>query len=591
MPDVSDFPLARLGTPSFVPLLLTYVRNASGGLPIDPVILQSILLCLIAGNKHLILRTVEDDIGLVVKLAVKTLTTVFGLLTHRLRIHRRTSHDSGPPSGVSTFLRSLFVAVPGANSSHPAQDETSTLTGYGTKKYRKRHSSRSRSRSATIRSMSTQYTKSLSYPNDLLSAKRLSLNTAPSLSPSDLDQTSPSVTGVVPSIHMNTISRNSSLSAIPQPIFPHSYSDPTPLRDARDSSQMQLPDALVISGLENASISSQRTLADVLAQGKVVLNETDMTGEWALPNNFILVYVCPVDEWERPPIHERLLDKFAMSATVSLHPTVRLLAKNFFHPVSLRASPILSPLPQLANYSPGSTPPFLAALPHRHISPGIMTPSNDSQAIIPPEVTNLLKEACSQVYISSNLRLYLSDLFSAARHHHQLEGRLVSIAALKDASELSRAARVLGGDPTGMELINEFSRLDDTKTDNNSTTGVQSNDERISKVMDDVGSAYVFIDPQMDVESRALTGEMEESGSVRTRALPVLDVTQADIARIVPRVLTHRLRVRDGPEDEVLGSAVFGAVFSANMGRENEKQPESNRVTVKELLVEILQEV
>ncbi|KAJ3969915.1 hypothetical protein EV361DRAFT_802992 [Lentinula raphanica] len=71
MPDGSDFPLARLGTPSFVPLLLTYVRNASGGLPIDPVILQSILLCLIAGNKHLILRTVEDDIGLVVKLAVK----------------------------------------------------------------------------------------------------------------------------------------------------------------------------------------------------------------------------------------------------------------------------------------------------------------------------------------------------------------------------------------------------------------------------------------------------------------------------------------------------------------------------------------
>ncbi|KAE9408784.1 hypothetical protein BT96DRAFT_781267, partial [Gymnopus androsaceus JB14] len=64
-------PIAHIGTPSFVPLLLTYVRNASSGFPIEPVIFQSILLCLISGNKHLILRTAEDDVGLVVKLAVK----------------------------------------------------------------------------------------------------------------------------------------------------------------------------------------------------------------------------------------------------------------------------------------------------------------------------------------------------------------------------------------------------------------------------------------------------------------------------------------------------------------------------------------
>lgn len=71
MSDMADFPITRIGTPSFVPLLLTNARLASGGLPIEPVLFQSILLCLIAGNKHLILRTVEDDIGLVVKLAVK----------------------------------------------------------------------------------------------------------------------------------------------------------------------------------------------------------------------------------------------------------------------------------------------------------------------------------------------------------------------------------------------------------------------------------------------------------------------------------------------------------------------------------------
>ncbi|KAJ3986249.1 hypothetical protein F5890DRAFT_1022347 [Lentinula detonsa] len=599
MSDVTDFPLARIGTPSFVPSLLTYIRNASGGLPIEPVIFQSILLCLIAGNKHLVLRTVEDDIGLVVKLAVKTLATVFGLLTHRLRIHRPTDllvHDLSTMPGTSAFLRSLFVAVPGTNSSHPVQDEASTLTGYGTRKYRKRPGSRSRSRSATVRSKASHYTKSISYPNDLLSAK--SLNTAPSLSASDPDHNNPSATGVfVPSIHLNTASRNSSLSAIPQPIFPHSYSDPTPLREVRDSSRIQLPDALVISGLENASLASQRTLAELLTQCKVVLDDTDMSGVWALPKDFILVYVCLMDERERPPIHQHLLDKFALSATVSLHPTVRLLAKSFFRPVSHRSSPILSPLPQVANYPLESTPPFLAqSFPHRHISPGIITPSNDLQAVITPEAMNLLKELYSQVHISSNLHLYVSDLFSAARHHHQLEGRLVSITAIKDASDLSRAARVLGGDPTGMELINDTLRLDDVKTDDNSTTGGEVGEERFSKVSNDFGSAFVVVDPRLDIniEPRLSSEEeaQEDSGSVRPRALHVLDVTQADIARIVPRVLTHRLRVRDGPEDEVLAGAVFGATFSAiAMQQEGGKKRELNRVTVKELLVEILQEV
>ncbi|KAJ3855240.1 hypothetical protein EV368DRAFT_79852 [Lentinula lateritia] len=598
MSDMADFPITRIGTPSFVPLLLTNARLASGGLPIEPVIFQSILLCLIAGNKHLILRTVEDDIGLVVKLAVKTLATVFGLLTHRIRIHRRTStsiHDLSAIPGIFTFLRSLFIPVSGTNSSHLGQDEVSTLTGHGTRRYRRRPDSRSRSRSATVRSMTSQYTKSLSYPNDLLSAK--SLNTAPSLSLSASepfgDYNSPSITEVVSPTHINTASRNSSLSALPQPTFPHSYSDPTPLRVVRDPTQIQLPDALVLSGLENASLASQRVLTEVLIQRRVVIDDTDLSGVWPFPKDFILVYICPLDERERPPIHKPLLDKFALSATVLLHPTIRALSKNFFRSVSHRSSPILSPLPQLAN-SPPTSPPFLAqALPHRHISPGIITPSNGLPAVITPEIISLLKEVYSRVHVPSNLHLYVSDLFSAARHHHQLEGRLVSITAIKDASELSRAARVLGGDPTGMELISETLRSDDARTDDNSTTGGETGDERFSKVLSDVESAFVVIDPQVDIETHLSTEfAHEDSDSVRVPALPVLDVTQADIARIVPRVLTHRLRVKDGPEDEVLASAVFGAAFSAASKKEERgRKRDRNRVTVKELLVEILQEV
>lgn len=68
----SDLPVHLIGTRAFLPALLAYVRNlaSSTSLPLDHVIFQSILLCLIAGDKHLILRAPEEDIGLTVKLVV-----------------------------------------------------------------------------------------------------------------------------------------------------------------------------------------------------------------------------------------------------------------------------------------------------------------------------------------------------------------------------------------------------------------------------------------------------------------------------------------------------------------------------------------
>lgn len=58
------------GTPTFFPALLAHVRDlAPPSLPVDPVVFQSILLCLVAGEKHLLLRVPEHDVRLVVKLA------------------------------------------------------------------------------------------------------------------------------------------------------------------------------------------------------------------------------------------------------------------------------------------------------------------------------------------------------------------------------------------------------------------------------------------------------------------------------------------------------------------------------------------
>lgn len=85
----------------------------------------------------------------------------------------------------------------------------------------------------------------------------------------------------------------------------------------------RLPRALVISGLENASTSSQRALAQVLAEKQILFDtppdgrghqvgQTDpdadeYEGVWNLPEGFIAVYVCPIDPRERPNIHNSLV--------------------------------------------------------------------------------------------------------------------------------------------------------------------------------------------------------------------------------------------------------------------------------------------
>jgi hypothetical protein len=68
---------------------------------------------------------------------------------------------------------------------------------------------------------------------------------------------------------------------------------------------------LVISGLENASVASQRGLSRALAEKRVVLEDEDgdeaYDEVWNLPEGFIMVYVCPIDPRERPAIHKTLV--------------------------------------------------------------------------------------------------------------------------------------------------------------------------------------------------------------------------------------------------------------------------------------------
>jgi hypothetical protein len=71
-----------------------------------------------------------------------------------------------------------------------------------------------------------------------------------------------------------------------------------------------LPSALVLTGLEHCSVPCHRLLLRTLLERRVTFGE-DLDGAelsfTELPQNFILVYVCPFDPRERPPIHKSLV--------------------------------------------------------------------------------------------------------------------------------------------------------------------------------------------------------------------------------------------------------------------------------------------
>jgi hypothetical protein len=183
--------------------------------------------------------------------------------------------------------------------------------------------------------------------------------------------------------------------------------------------------------------------------------------------------------------------------------------------------------------------------------------------------------------------VYISDLFSAARHHPQLDGTLLTTRALKDVEALVRAGRIIGGDLTGVEFIRAMSKGAEANS--------EENDDIDRSVEDgDVESLEIGPDREKSKDSRHENANLKEAYSMPDEAL---DVSEADIARIVPRVLSHRLRVRDSPEDEILGSLMHTAVGSCTaceVGDQDDdvkKQSTWERRMVKDILVKILAEV
>ncbi|KAI1795594.1 hypothetical protein LXA43DRAFT_881607 [Ganoderma leucocontextum] len=455
-----------------------------------------------------------------------------------------------------------------------------------------------------------------------------------------------------------------------------------------------LPRAVVVSGLEHTTAPSQRALMRVLTEKKIVFDsyETDDTdfsgkdtdvedGTWNLPDGFLMVYVCKADPHERPAILRGLIDKFSMSADISLPLSVRqsylayraaytptprgtpvassqalphLVHSYFAAPVPVHPSPARRSVPLPA--ATPQTPPVLPTTELSHLR-SLARPYPLAAPIFYPSVNategypwtaGYPSEPPPHAALHPSLEHYLLDLFAATRHHPALDGTLLTARAHADAEALARAFRVLGGDTVGATLVEHEARLErerereegsgpdgldarsslsdsaawrsaESVLGNGNGHGNGDGSDRyggpgfgMSKGQGKGKGVRVHVEedgePWSPTPHDALLAQAAEpvaapevspaeaQAEAMRRSWPeVWDVSEEDVARIFPRVVSHRLRARNGPDDELLGSVMFPAVPPKTGGAATEVGEGMRlgweRKSVKEILVRILADV
>lgn len=433
--------------------------------------------------------------------------------------------------------------------------------------HKRRSGSRTPSFASNSRSRQQSFHRSLSFPFEgSLSSSPPRLNSHPLLTDQKENE------------YANELSRVQRPLLRPEGV----HTDPVPaLAKHLGPETISLPRAIVISGLENVSVPAQRALLKALSDKRITLEDRDGDWVWNLPEGFIVIYVCGADPRERPAIHNSLvrifsghrnqptrpmfthtlskkLDRFAMSTSINLHASTQQAIR---HMLPYHRTSLSQPAPTADSILPENLMKSLRSL------------------AAPPPLFALK----SKTNIHPTLSIYITDLFSAARHHPQLDGMLLTARARQDTEALARAVRVLGGDLTGIEFIRSVGKE------------MEADSKSFEDSMDGSNIDSLNTDLPQENANGFIHAVHEYSEPQET-----LDVSEADIARIVPRVLSHRLRVRDGPEDEILGSLEYGAVASCSdweheMSDEHsgmdKKQKQWQRSTVKDILVKILAEV
>lgn len=311
------------------------------------------------------------------------------------------------------------------------------------------------------------------------------------------------------------------------------------------------------------------------------------------------------------------LDKFALSADINVASEIKHAYAAYRAAYS--TSPYASPLPSPRVLTP-TLPAFDSLLSNgSSISPRLRPNSaltSPSAPVVPQSDLQYLRALASpspspliHAYTTMQpcLRTYLSDLFSATRHHPELDGTLLTHRAHVYADVLARAFRVLAGDSIGAGLVRAVGAgdqasdlweaseegLEGKQEDMSGTQGASSplSQEIKSPVKVELDGVEIVQDGQWEDFSAPPRTESETiTSSGNSEAW---DVSEVDIARIFPRVASHRLRVLDGPEEEVLGSLVWPAVQVMPRGEQVASTDRKLwvRKTVKEILVGILADV
>jgi hypothetical protein len=195
------------------------------------------------------------------------------------------------------------------------------------------------------------------------------------------------------------------------------------------------------------------------------------------------------------------------------------------------------------------------------------------------------------VRIQPSLALYATDLLSMARHFAELDGTLLTRRVHEDLNAYARARRVIRGDGSGTALVRaavaEVRAVVREATSMTSlhaaaTSGGDTDEGPLG------GGTVRESGDWLHVGGKSvLTGDdyssVFESNAERAE---VWEVSDAEMRAAFPAVVRHRVRMRDGPEDEILGSLVFPAT-------KREARPPGtvdDRRTVEEVLQDILED-
>ncbi|KAF8332841.1 uncharacterized protein EI90DRAFT_3154145 [Cantharellus anzutake] len=416
--------------------LASHLRVKHGEL-FDAQLFAVLLVGIVAYEKNIIIRTLEDDITRVCNAISHMLSAIFGLSNHRVNAHRRMPHTHRVRNEYTPLVNSLFLAPTFPTSEHFRRRSSASIAR-GRMVQPNTHSSPS-SRARTLSNgnivphrvrilsnpISTSLHHGVSASADSFSA---SASTEPPLSESQDNVTQfvagnqPLTSGSPPDRgrHMSIgVPRDSNTPSIPTSSAHHLPS----FQDAHVSKPpVKSLDVVLLTKLERAGSSDHEALAEMLRTRNAILTplyDEAEAEEIALQPGFFVVFVCGIgDGKSRPQLPPYLLDEFSFSSTIRLDPSF---------PVTRPGRP---------SSSPSVTPEEIVRLRNqcKDFSPVIL-------------------EDSPRTFVSQHLRIYIQNLLSATRHHPSLQGTSISARCAQDLELFTRIARVIfGNEARGSEL-------------------------------------------------------------------------------------------------------------------------------------------